>query len=110
MSDRTWTPQEVAKHNKPDDCWVIVSGKVYDVTEFLPNHPGGVRLLLNFAGRDATSAFKPFHTPTALTDALPSEKYLGSIDHARVKALKKKRSTPRRKTVTQDAPRVEVEV
>lgn len=27
---------EVAKHNSKDSCWVIVHGKAYDVTEFLP--------------------------------------------------------------------------
>lgn len=32
--------QEVAKHNNKDDCWVIVHGKAYDVTEFMPEHPG----------------------------------------------------------------------
>lgn len=31
----------VQQHNKPDDCWVIIHGKVYDVTGFLGEHPGG---------------------------------------------------------------------
>jgi L-lactate dehydrogenase (cytochrome) len=30
------TGEEVAKHNSKDSCWVIVHGKAYDVTEFLP--------------------------------------------------------------------------
>jgi cytochrome b involved in lipid metabolism len=29
------------KHAKPDDCWIVVNGKVYDLTTFAPNHPGG---------------------------------------------------------------------
>lgn len=32
---------EVAKHATPDDCWILVNGKVYDLTKFAPNHPGG---------------------------------------------------------------------
>lgn len=32
----TLTGDEVAKHNSRDSCWVIVHGKAYDVTEFLP--------------------------------------------------------------------------
>ena len=32
--------QEVAKHNSKDDCWVIIHGKAYDVTDFMPEHPG----------------------------------------------------------------------
>ena len=31
---------EVGKHNKKEDCWVIIHGKAYNVTEFLPEHPG----------------------------------------------------------------------
>ena len=32
--------EEVLKHNKREDCWVIIHGKAYDVTDFLPEHPG----------------------------------------------------------------------
>lgn len=32
--------EEVAKHNWKESCWVIIHGKAYDVTEFLPEHPG----------------------------------------------------------------------
>ncbi len=45
---------EVAKHNTRDDCWVIISGQVYDVTDFLEMHPGGVGVILQQAGQDAT--------------------------------------------------------
>ena len=30
------TGEEVAKHNSKESCWVIVHGKAYDVTDFLP--------------------------------------------------------------------------
>lgn len=32
---------EITKHATPDDCWIVVNGKVYDLTTFAPNHPGG---------------------------------------------------------------------
>ena len=32
--------KEVAKHNNKHDCWVIIHGRVFDVTEFMPEHPG----------------------------------------------------------------------
>jgi cytochrome b involved in lipid metabolism len=36
-----YTTVEVEKHATPEDCWVIVHSKVYDVTTFVPRHPGG---------------------------------------------------------------------
>jgi cytochrome b involved in lipid metabolism len=38
---------EVAKHANPDDCWIVVNGKVYDLTKFAPNHPGGASSMLS---------------------------------------------------------------
>ena len=38
--------QELAKHNKKDDCWMAVRGKVYNVTRYVDYHPGGVEQIL----------------------------------------------------------------
>jgi L-lactate dehydrogenase (cytochrome) len=32
---------EISQHNKPDDIWIVVGGKVYNMTNFAPEHPGG---------------------------------------------------------------------
>lgn len=45
---------DVAKHATAADCWVILYDKVYDLTEFLPNHPGGPQIIIKYAGKDAT--------------------------------------------------------
>jgi 4-hydroxysphinganine ceramide fatty acyl 2-hydroxylase len=63
MSQRTnkikiYTTEDVARHNTAKDCWVIHSGKVYNVTEFLQDHPGGDDLILNWAGKDVGMAMK----------------------------------------------------
>ena len=50
----TYTREEVAKHKKFTDCWVVVHGQVYDVSKWLPRHPGGARILMHYAGEDAT--------------------------------------------------------
>jgi len=48
---------EIQKHNKEEDCWVVLNDKVYDVTKFLPSHPGGRDVIIEQAGRDATKVF-----------------------------------------------------
>ena len=37
---KLYTTAEVLQHNKEDDCWLIISGSVYDVTRWIPRHPG----------------------------------------------------------------------
>ena len=54
---QTFTSEEVAKHNSKDDCWLILDGKVYDVTKFIPAHPGG-KAILEGCGKDATMLFE----------------------------------------------------
>lgn len=60
---KTFSAEEVAKHNKKDDVWVIIDGQVLDVTNFLPDHPGGEKAILLYAGRDATEEFNMLHDP-----------------------------------------------
>lgn len=49
--------KEIAKHNKSDDCWIILGSKVYNVTSFLNDHPGGSEILMEHAGNNATDGF-----------------------------------------------------
>ncbi|WVR07303.1 hypothetical protein IAU60_004344 [Kwoniella sp. DSM 27419] len=70
---------EVQKHTSRDDCWVIIDGKIYDVTEFLDQHPGGAEIILANAGKDATKIFKPLHPPDAL-DILDDSQHVGPVD------------------------------
>ena len=51
------TNYEVAKHNSADNCWIIIQGFVYNVTQYLSLHPGGSDRIIPFCGQDATSAF-----------------------------------------------------
>ncbi|CAK9869535.1 unnamed protein product [Sphagnum jensenii] len=54
---KTFDLKEVAQHKAQDDCWMVIHGKVYDVTKFLDDHPGGDEVLLQTAGTDATDEF-----------------------------------------------------
>lgn len=51
------TFSEIAKHDKESDCWQIINGKVYDVTDFLSRHPGGSEIMIKYCGKDATQAY-----------------------------------------------------
>ncbi|RIA82145.1 hypothetical protein C1645_700337 [Glomus cerebriforme] len=49
-----YTREEVAKHNKVSDLWVIHNNKVYDLTEFALDHPGGPELIMEWGGKDVS--------------------------------------------------------
>ncbi|XAR53926.1 hypothetical protein NMG60_11028869 [Bertholletia excelsa] len=71
--------EEVAKHNRKGDCWIIISGKVYDVTPFLDDHPGGDEVLLTATEKDATDDFEDVgHSDSARE--MMSQYYIGEID------------------------------
>merc|ERR1711988_194674 len=66
-----YSKEEVAKHNTKNDCWVILSGKVLNVTNFLSEHPGGELAILTFAGKDATEEFDMIHPPDVIGKYAP---------------------------------------
>ncbi|KAF7617380.1 hypothetical protein AFLA_005421 [Aspergillus flavus NRRL3357] len=68
---------KVAHHNKENSCWVVLYGKVYDVTHFLSSHPGGAQAILRVSGRDATDDFDPIHPPETM-DSIQSA-LIGSL-------------------------------
>jgi L-lactate dehydrogenase (cytochrome) len=72
-----------------DDIWVIIHGKVYDLTQFLPEHPGGQKIIMKYAGKDATSAFEPIHPPDIIQRFLAPEVCKGSVDAKALAAIPK---------------------
>ncbi|KAJ3290716.1 hypothetical protein HK104_006566 [Borealophlyctis nickersoniae] len=62
----THSPDQVAQHSSPEDAWIIIDGKVYDVTKFADDHPGGKKVLMKAAGKDASKQFAQFHNPSVL--------------------------------------------
>lgn len=58
---REITKEELSLHHTAQDCWVAIDGFVYDVTSFLPHHPGGPRIIVDFAGRDCSASFASNH-------------------------------------------------
>jgi len=60
-----YTAAQVATHNNVNDCWLIISGQVYNVTNFIPIHPGGTAIV-PYCGTDATTIFNALHDQTAM--------------------------------------------
>ncbi|KAF9068094.1 FMN-dependent dehydrogenase-domain-containing protein [Rhodocollybia butyracea] len=99
-----WSLQEVSKHNNVQSCWVIIKNQVYDVTEFLQEHPGGSAIILKYAGRDATSVYEPIHPSDALDKNLSPSQHLGPVDADASRYLAQEESLKRK---TKDEIRVE---
>ncbi|KAJ8915131.1 hypothetical protein NQ315_000383 [Exocentrus adspersus] len=55
------TKNELSKHNREYDAWLAIRGKVYNITAYLPFHPGGKEELMKGAGIDATKLFDQIH-------------------------------------------------
>ncbi|CAI9785303.1 unnamed protein product [Fraxinus pennsylvanica] len=55
---KLYSMEEASQHNTQEDCWVVIDGKVYDVSSYLDEHPGGDDVLLRATGKDATDEFE----------------------------------------------------
>jgi nitrate reductase (NAD(P)H) len=80
---KVFTMAEVKKHNTETDCWIIVKDRVYDATEYLELHPGGIEsITMNSGGVDATEDFVAIHS-TKATKML-EKYYIGDLDKSSV--------------------------
>ncbi|KAF5345272.1 hypothetical protein D9758_008488 [Tetrapyrgos nigripes] len=68
---KEYTMADVAQHKSKEDIWVVVNGQVLDVTKFLPDHPGGEKAIMLYAGRDATEEFNMLHDPKVIPRYAP---------------------------------------
>ncbi|KAI0852488.1 FMN-dependent dehydrogenase-domain-containing protein [Daldinia vernicosa] len=104
MAEKLISAEEVVKHTTPESCWVVLYGNVYDVTEFLPSHPGGSKIILQLAGRDATDEYDPIHPPGTLEENLKPEAKLGRIDPQTIVQVSKPAAKEEKKDVEGPPP------
>jgi cytochrome b involved in lipid metabolism len=71
---KQFSKTDVAKHNKDKDMLIIVDDSVYDVSEFVNEHPGGAKILKRVAGKDATKQFWKYHNESVLKKYSPKLK------------------------------------
>ena len=56
-----YTLSQVREHSSKYNAWMVLRGRVYDVTKYVPYHPGGAEQLLRGAGIDGTALFDQYH-------------------------------------------------
>ena len=65
---RTISREELEAHATDDSTWVALHGQVYDLTDFLDDHPAGPETITRLAGTDGTDAFAAIHVEGMLAD------------------------------------------
>ena len=53
-----YTYADVAMHASAEDCWIVVAGRIYDVTRYLRSHPGGDETITLWCGKESTVAYE----------------------------------------------------
>ncbi|KXH28117.1 FMN-dependent dehydrogenase [Colletotrichum simmondsii] len=79
MPPLTLTPADVSKHNRLDDLWLAIDGAVYDFTDFVREHPGGIAVILKCAGKDATEVYSEVHGPNLVKSTIPISHHKGVL-------------------------------
>ncbi|CAK9091554.1 unnamed protein product [Durusdinium trenchii] len=77
--EKVFSMEEVALHSSPEDCWVVLHGRVYDLTKFAMGHVGGSKLITDLAGKDGTQVFEASHGENVL-NSVRMDCCLGLID------------------------------
>ncbi len=79
---RQITLEELAQHATEGDCWMAIRGKVYDFSDYIPQHPTPPFIMLQWCGKEATEAYdtKGYGRPhSAMADAMMDQYYLGDL-------------------------------
>jgi cytochrome b involved in lipid metabolism len=70
----------IAKNNSTSSCWAAISGKAYNLTDWISKHPGGAGAIVSICGTDATSVFQGKHGGQSGPASSLSAYLLGDID------------------------------
>jgi cytochrome b involved in lipid metabolism len=76
---QTYTMAEVAQHNSAQSCWSAINGKVYDLTAWISEHPGGPEHIIPLCGTDGSAAFNAQHGGQGAPEAALAQMYIGDL-------------------------------
>lgn len=77
IETKIFSPDEVSRHKTKNDCYLIVNDQVYDVSSYIDQHPGGVRKIVDYCGKESSVAFAAVHSNFAWN--LLEDYYVGDI-------------------------------
>jgi cytochrome b involved in lipid metabolism len=77
---KTYSLSEVMSHSTKEDCWTVINGNVYDITEYIPNHPGGEGSISKLCGGDGSSAFTNKHEDDKKPNSELENYLLGALE------------------------------
>jgi cytochrome b involved in lipid metabolism len=75
----TYTLADVATHNTASNCWSAVNGGVYDLTKWIPLHPGGSGVIVGMCGKDGSASFNSMHKGNAKAAAALAKYSIGKL-------------------------------
>lgn len=75
----TYTRAQVAQHSTTSDCWTIIGRNVYNLTPYVPNHPGGPGQIARVCGKVGTSAFNGQHGGNASIARMLKDYRIGNV-------------------------------
>ncbi|XP_078113236.1 acyl-CoA Delta-6 desaturase-like [Sander vitreus] len=91
----TW--EEVQSHCNRNDQWLVINRKVYNITQWVKRHPGGIRVISHYAGEDATEAFTAFHPDLKFV-----QKFLKPLQIGELAATEPSQDRNKNATIIQD--------
>ena len=74
-----FTLAQVSERNSAAECWVVIDGGVYDLTQWIRSHPGGSGAILNLCGKDGSASFTSQHGGQARPSSTLDGYYLAPL-------------------------------
>mmetsp|Transcript_30166 Transcript_30166/g.58944 ORF Transcript_30166/g.58944 Transcript_30166/m.58944 type:complete len:371 (+) Transcript_30166:229-1341(+) len=73
---------EIKKHDKEGDAWVVMDGKVFNVSKFLKDHPGGASIVLGHLGQDIGDVWndEDYHSHSESARKILQEYHMGFVE------------------------------
>ncbi len=78
-TQQSYTLAQVQQHNTASDCWAAINGGVYNLTDWISQHPGGPERITPLCGTDASAAFNGQHSGQSKPESTLTQFYIGEL-------------------------------